>query len=92
MTTTYKLNTSRTAAANGPSLRFHAGSGVASLVQGAAPREIPAVVPASQLYFWTEEWQEDEKAALQELAGGEGRVFLNAEDAIHWLLTVDDDD
>ena len=50
----------------------------------------PAAIPASQLYYWTHEWQSGEAEALAELERGEGREFESGRDAVEWLRTDDD--
>lgn len=55
------------------------------------PVDIPFSVSRRQLYYWTTRWQEDERAAMIELARGEGHVFETAADAIRWLLDTEDD-
>jgi hypothetical protein len=50
---------------------------------------MPTSIPRSQLYYWTEQWQEDERAALEELRRGEGIRFPDAKSAIRWLLSED---
>lgn len=47
-------------------------------------------VPRAQQYYWTRSWQENERAAVGELARGEGRRFDTSADAIRWLLSEDD--
>jgi hypothetical protein len=39
----------------------------------------------SQAYFWTEEWQANERQADEDFAAGRTRTFDNVEDAIVWL-------
>lgn len=50
---------------------------------------VPSSVPRDQAYCWTERWQEGERAALRELARGEGVLFHSHEDAIRWLMSDD---
>ena len=50
----------------------------------------PLVIPESQEYYWTAEWQAGEREALAEIAAGEGKRFQNARDAVHWLLSSED--
>jgi hypothetical protein len=47
-------------------------------------------VPEAQLYYWTRAWQENERAAVDELERGEGQHFASAKDAIRWLLSDED--
>ena len=53
-------------------------------------RNRPVSIPASQLYYWTREWQDAEAEALAELDRGEGQVFESGHDAVKWLLADDD--
>ena len=45
------------------------------------------MIPAEQAWFWTESWQEGEREASAQLAGGEGQVFKTSED---FLESLDD--
>jgi hypothetical protein len=54
------------------------------------PHDVPAAIPASQLYYWTGAWQRGEREALDEIERGEGRYFDNPRDAIRWLLSSED--
>ena len=47
-------------------------------------------VPADQLYYWTQAWQDDERAAVAELDRGQGRIFDDPTDAIRWLMSAED--
>ncbi|MGB2762548.1 MAG: hypothetical protein WBC21_03350 [Minisyncoccales bacterium] len=40
------------------------------------------VIPKSQEWFWTKEWQKKEKEADQELARGEYKEFKNVKDLL----------
>lgn len=51
----------------------------------------PIAIPESQLYYWTRVWQANENEAVQELASGKGFEFDSPDDAIHWLLSEDED-
>lgn len=42
-------------------------------------------------YYWTPEWQADEKIAADELARGEGVAFDTPDEAVRWLTTPDAD-
>ena len=42
---------------------------------------------SSQAFFWTAEWQRNERIADAELANGQGRRFATADEAISWLNT-----
>jgi hypothetical protein len=54
------------------------------------PRDLPAAIPVSQMYYWTGAWQQGEREALEEIERGEGRYFDNPRDAIRWLLDPED--
>jgi hypothetical protein len=58
----------------------------------AAPvsRTIPPFIDRGQAYYWTYAWQIGERESRSELAGGLGKTFENAEDAIRWLLSGDE--
>ena len=45
-----------------------------------------------QSYYWTEEWQRNERISVEALARGEGLRFANVDDAIRWLLSDEDED
>jgi hypothetical protein len=47
-------------------------------------------VHADEAYYWTKEWQNDERAALKELERGEGNFFHDPEEAARWLLEPED--
>ena len=49
----------------------------------------PTLIPPSQEYFWTEEWQQGEQDADFDLRTGATRSFSNSKDAIRWLLGGD---
>jgi hypothetical protein len=40
-----------------------------------------------QSYYWTEEWQEGERAADAEIAAGELERFDDVDAALEWLRT-----
>ncbi len=47
---------------------------------------IPMVqVPASQRWFWTEEWQKGEREADENIRTGNVKSFNNLDDAFNWL-------
>ena len=50
----------------------------------------PRVIPISQAYYWTREWQEGEAEALRDLETGNSRVFADPRDAIRYLLGPDE--
>lgn len=47
-------------------------------------------VPRNQLYYFTREWQENERIAAEEIARGDVRSFDSSDDAIRWLLSTED--
>ncbi|MDE0474168.1 MAG: hypothetical protein OXI50_06385 [Gammaproteobacteria bacterium] len=47
------------------------------------------IVPEEQRYYWTPEWQNAEREAMDELQRGLGIQFDDATDAIRWLLSDD---
>lgn len=44
-------------------------------------------VEPDQSYYWTDEWQADERAAVDEIRSGTAKRFETADDAIRWLTT-----
>jgi len=44
---------------------------------------------SNQSYFWTEEWQEDEREADEDIKAGRTRRFSTAQEAISWLRSAD---
>lgn len=61
------------------------------VVRGArTSQRIPASIPASEAYYWSRRWQEDEAASRAELAAGETTSFTSAADMVTWLLSDDD--
>jgi len=46
-------------------------------------------IRADQAWFWTPEWQAGERLVDEEIAAGRGRVFLNTEDFIEHLESLD---
>lgn len=66
--------------------------GVGTVGTGQPPSEMPASIPADQLYYWTSEWQREEQKSLAEIAAGQGKVFNSARDAIGWLMDEADED
>ena len=43
------------------------------------------LVDASQAYFWTEEWQEDERKADEDIKAGRAKGFKSATEATEYL-------
>ena len=48
--------------------------------------EIPAFIPADQVYYWSIRWQESERQALADIAAGRTRTFTDPTDAVRYLL------
>lgn len=47
---------------------------------------VPTVeIPKDQAWFWTEEWQEGEREAEEDIKNGNTKSFKSAEKAIQWL-------
>lgn len=40
--------------------------------------------------YWTDQWQADEREALEQLARGEAKRFSTTAEALAWLRQVDD--
>ena len=62
---------------------FKAGS---HLQRWFAQRDSFALPASSQAYYWSPEWQQAEKEAMEEHRRGESVSFDRPEDAIQWLL------
>jgi hypothetical protein len=58
-------------------------------VKGEAP-SVPLFVPQGQLYYWSNEWQDGENEALNDLAAGRFRTFATGSAAAAWLLRDED--
>jgi hypothetical protein len=56
----------------------------------ASPAGVVLSVPRSQMYYWSQTWQENERIALEEIARGDAPTFGNARDALRWLMSDDD--
>lgn len=47
---------------------------------------VPTIqVPEDQAWFWTEEWQKDEKEADEDIKAGRVKSFENVDEVLHWL-------
>ena len=49
---------------------------------------VPVSIPSDQAYYWTTQWQEDVKEAMEAIGNGEAIVFddLNdPNDIVRWL-------
>lgn len=61
-------------------LHLHEGDDVAFVVEaGQVTMRGLRSVPTEQAWFWTQQWQDGEKQASQQLAAGEGAVFHGAD-------------
>jgi hypothetical protein len=49
-----------------------------------------ASIPASQAYYWSRKWQDDELESRRELAAGLGVEFDTMDEMIAWLEDGDD--
>lgn len=56
-----------------------------------AQTTIPAIVPASQLLFWTSAWRAAEAEADADYQAGRVQSFNRPDDLVRWLLSTDDD-
>jgi len=54
-------------------------------------RKIAPLTSESQAYYWSQLWQEGESETAKSLAEGNGLAFSDADAAIRWLLSTDDD-
>lgn len=56
-------------------------------------RVIPMIqVPTNQRWFWTEEWQKEEREADEDIRAGRVHAFDNVNDVISWLDNDDDEE
>jgi hypothetical protein len=53
--------------------------------------KVPLFILRDEAYYWTHEWQSDEREALGELERGEGKVFDDPEEAVRWLNSPEDE-
>ncbi len=72
------------------SLTFVAGPVIARATTPVRQGGPPLVIPESQEYYWTPEWQAGEREALAEIAAGQSKKFESAQDAVRWLLRAKD--
>ena len=49
----------------------------------------PKRIPASQAYYWTEEWQERERKALADIKAGRLKRFDSAAEAVKYLVSLE---
>lgn len=52
---------------------------------------VPFFIPRLQTYYWSREWQEGEREALEELRRGEARTFDDPDEALRWLNSPEDE-
>jgi hypothetical protein len=71
--------TTITESVEGSSMEF-----VGSLIRSPS---IPPFIPADQAYFWSAQWQDDEREALAEIAAGNTQSFADPSAAIRYLLS-----
>jgi hypothetical protein len=53
---------------------------------------MPAILPASELYFWSAKWQSQEREFERDRAAGKLLKFDTMDDAIADLMRVDNED
>jgi hypothetical protein len=60
----------------------------------AGPRKVPPFIRADEAYYWSFGWQNDVREAMAALAAGDYEEFDSDDpnDAVRWLLAVDDED
>ena len=46
------------------------------------------LIDASQAYFWTEEWQKEERAADEDIKAGRGKRFKSGAEAVKYLKSL----
>ena len=42
-------------------------------------------IPSSQAYYWTAEWQREERKAVEEIESGDFVRFSDSKEAVRWL-------
>jgi hypothetical protein len=67
-------------------------SGTANDTASALSRGMPPVLPASELYFWSEKWQEQEREFERARAAGELIAADSMDEVIADLMRVDEMD
>jgi hypothetical protein len=75
-----------------PELSSSGASIAISKIEGCDVELFPFFVSRPQAYFWSRAWQAGERSALGDIAAGETMRFDDPQDAIRWLLEVDDDE
>lgn len=75
-----------------PSRPSAAGPSTTDLGEAVVRRAHIFAVPASQRYYWTDEWQAGEQETLQSLRGGQGIRFASGQEFAEWLRSGADDD
>lgn len=72
-----------------------ASAGTGAAAQGAtnsrepSRRRMPAFIPADQLYYWSSQWQDSERKAMDDLRAGRARTFDDPTSAVRYLLGSD---
>ncbi len=84
---TYHVDTGHEANVSEAVLPILPDSATLSTPPDRLPHDVPAAIPASQLYYWTGAWQRGEREALEAIERGDSREFDNPRDAIRWLLS-----
>ena len=84
---TVRVNIGTTATTSSTSLTFALAGGAFASNQRGGSMNMPSVVPASELYFWSAKWQAEEKAFEQARDQGELHSFDSADAAIRALLS-----
>lgn len=65
------------------------GAVAASNTAGSRPPDMPAFIPADQLYYWSYAWREAERKAMEDLRAGRSRTFDDPMAAVRYLLGSD---
>jgi hypothetical protein len=88
-TATYEINIYATAG-----LRHSIVPAIDAGAWNALPRNarltIPPITDRSQAYYWKQAWQRDEAQALEDIAAGRVRVFVDPAAAVEYLLSDED--
>ncbi len=68
------------------SLNLHEGDRLECRLEDGKIVIVPTVeIPRDQAWFWTEEWQQEEREAEEDIKAGNVKTFDNAEDLIKAL-------
>lgn len=59
----------------------------------ATPRTVPPFIRADEAYYWSFQWQEDVRKAMEARVAGESVVFDSDDpnDVVRWLLDDEDE-